>query len=75
MSPYSGLFDLFEQRKLLAKEGNRYVYILENGTEIKLFRKDFEKNEKGCLDAMMLDVMENPSKLSGVSIEEASVEE
>ena len=75
MSPYSGLFDLFEQRKLLSKEGNRYVYVLENGTEIKLFRKDFEKNEKGCLDAMMLDVMENPSKLSGVSIEEASVEE
>lgn len=68
MSPYSGLFDLFEQRKLLSKEGNRYLYTLTNGTEIKLFRKDYEKNEKGCLDAMMLDVMENPSKLSGVEI-------
>lgn len=65
MSPYSGLFDLFEQRKLLSKEGNRYAYILKNGTEIKLFRKDFEKNEKGCLDAIMLDIMENPEKMSG----------
>lgn len=76
MSPYSGLFDLFEQRKLLTKDGNRYLYTLTNGTEIKLFRKDYEKNEKGCLDAIMLDVMESPSKLSGVSIEEdAPVEE
>lgn len=75
MSPYSGLFDLFEQRKLLSKEGNRYVYVLENGTEIKLFRKDFEKNEKGCLDAMMLDIMENPLKISGVEISTVEEEE
>lgn len=65
MSPYSGLFDLFEDRKLLSKEGNRYVYQMDDGTEIKLFKKEYERNEDSCLDNMMIDIMHNPSKLSG----------
>jgi recombination protein RecA len=65
MSPYSGLFDLFEQRKLLVKEGNRYVYNLTDGTELKLYRKEYERNEDGCLDKIMIDVSQNPGKMSG----------
>lgn len=76
MSPYSGLFDLFEQRKLLAKEGNRYVYLLDDGTQIKLFKKDYERNADECLDKMMIDIMANPTKLSGwVAADQVAVEE
>ena len=76
MSPYSGLFDLFEARKLLAKEGNRYVYKLGDGTEIKLFKKAYEANDDGCLDLMMADIVSNPTKLTGwVGLDEKVAEE
>ena len=68
MSPYSGLFDLFETRQLLKKEGNSYIYTFNDGTTIKQFRKKFESNEGNCLDNMMKDVMENPAKMSGQDV-------
>ena len=76
MSPYSGLFDLFEGRKLLAKDGNRYVYTFTDGSEVKLFKKQYEANEEGCLDLIMADVTTNPTKLTGVadSVEEVEAE-
>ena len=72
MNPYSGLVDLFESKGLLEKEGNRLKYVLANGTEIKQFRKAWEKNEDGCLDQVMEDVIKNPHKDRGqaVSLEE-----
>src|SRR6056300_1060645 len=72
MNPYSGLVDLFESKGLLEKEGNRLKYVLANGTEIKQFRKAWEKNEEGCLDQVMEDVVKNPHKDRGqaVSLEE-----
>lgn len=54
MSPYSGLFDMFEKAEVLKKEGNRYIYKSPvDDTEIKLFRKEWNKNLDGCLDKVM----------------------
>jgi RecA/RadA recombinase len=41
MSPFSGLFDMFESKGVLTKDGNRYKYTCRDGTEIKKFRKEF----------------------------------
>lgn len=57
MDPFSGLFDMFEASGDLSKEGNRYVYTTLDGTEYKMFRKAYERNEDGVLDAMMADRM------------------
>jgi recombination protein RecA len=53
MSPYSGLTDMFEALKILNKEGNSLVYNKLDGTIIKKFRKGWEANDDGCLDAIM----------------------
>lgn len=74
MSPYSGLFDLFESRQLLVKEGNRYKYLLADGTEIKLYKKEYERNEEGSLDKMMVDILANPTKMYGAAETEGEVE-
>jgi RecA/RadA recombinase len=41
MSPFSGLFDMFESKGILTKDGNRYKYRCTDGTEIKKFRKEY----------------------------------
>lgn len=53
MDPYSGLFDLFFKKGVLAKEGNKYVYTCLDGTQIKHFEKAWNRNEDGCLDRVM----------------------
>jgi len=53
MSPYSGLVDLFEKKELLEKTGNRLQYITQDGEEIKKYRKEWQRNEDGCLDHIM----------------------
>lgn len=53
MDPFSGLFDLFEKKKIISKEGNRYTYIDQNGEIHKYFRKEWNKNENGILDLVM----------------------
>jgi len=55
MSPYSGLTDLCEAKGFLTKDGNRLKYVSTDGTEIKLYRKEWERNEDGCLDKVMLE--------------------
>jgi len=67
MNPYSGLVDMFEGKSLLTKEGNRLKYALADGTEIKLFRKGWERNEDGCLDTVMADYSANPHRVTEVS--------
>jgi RecA/RadA recombinase len=64
MNPYSGLTDMLESKGLLTKDGNRLLYRSCAGTEIKLFRKAWESNEDGCLDAVMQDISENAYLLS-----------
>jgi hypothetical protein len=53
MNPYSGLTDMFEAKGMLSKEGNSLVYKTINGDPIKKFRKGWERNDDGCLDAVM----------------------
>jgi RecA/RadA recombinase len=53
MDPYSGLFDLFVQKGLLTKEGNRWTYACVDGTQIKQFEKAWDRNEDNCLDRVM----------------------
>lgn len=62
MNPYSGLVDMFENKGLLSKDGNRLKYQLTNGAELKLFRKEWERNEEGCLDQVMEDYTKHPHK-------------
>ena len=53
MNPYSGLTDMFESKGLLTKEGNSLVYKCNDGSQIKKFRKAWERNDEGCLDTIM----------------------
>lgn len=61
MSPYTGLFDMFEAMGLYTKQGNRYKYIdIDTGEEILKFRKAWEKNDDSCLDIIMDQFDRNP---------------
>jgi RecA/RadA recombinase len=53
MDPFSGLFDLFVQKKLLTKEGNKWIYTCLDGVQIKQFEKAWQRNEDGCLEKIM----------------------
>lgn len=54
MDPYSGLVDFFESSGVLQKTGNKLEYIdPETGEVIKLFRKQWERNENSILDTVM----------------------
>jgi len=75
MNPYSGLTDLIEAKGMLKKEGNSLVYTTTDGEIIKKFRKGWERNDDGCLDAVMKDITENPRAISSeVPVEEETVE-
>ena len=58
---------------MLNKEGNSLVYTKLDGTIIKKFRKGWEANDDGCLDAIMEEFERKNSKL--IVAEEAAVEE
>jgi RecA/RadA recombinase len=54
MDPYSGLFDLFQKKKLLVKDGMQYVYTsLATGEILKDYRKRYKDN--GWLDQIMAE--------------------
>jgi RecA/RadA recombinase len=55
MNPYSGLVDLSEGKGLLKKDGNRLSFTTSDGEIIKYYRKEWERNEEGCLDKVMAD--------------------
>jgi RecA/RadA recombinase len=55
MNPYSGLVDLAEAKGMLVKDGNRLSYTTTDGEIIKSYRKEWERNENGCLDVVMRD--------------------
>jgi recombination protein RecA len=75
MNPYSGLVDLVEGKGLLAKEGNSLKYTLTDGTEIKQFRKAWERNDNSSLDRVMTDITANPHKFDKKTSVEDPVEE
>jgi RecA/RadA recombinase len=62
MNPYSGLVDLAEAKGMLKKEGNSLVYVTSEGEIIKQFRKAWERNENGGLDAIMADISKHGEK-------------
>ena len=53
MNPYSGLVDLSEAKGYLKKDGNRLSFTNADGEIIKFYRKEWERNEQGCLDNLM----------------------
>lgn len=54
MDPYSGLFELFEKKGVIQKDGARYTYTSpETGEVLKDWRKNFKKN--GWLDQIMTE--------------------
>ena len=54
MSPYSGLFDMLEEKGQLKREGNSYLYTTKDGEVFKAMRKGWT-NE--LLDKVMADIM------------------
>lgn len=67
MNAYSGLFELFEKKGVVQKDGARYTYTSpETGEIFKDWRKNFRK--EGILDLIMeeWDHWENPSVPLGV---------
>jgi RecA/RadA recombinase len=73
MSPYSGLVDLFEAKGKLTKEGNRLKYVSKDGTELKMYRKEWERNEEGGLDKMMLEFDDTSVVQSNVDLETGEI--
>ena len=69
MDPYSGLFDMFETKGLLEKQGNRYKYITSTGEEILEFRKNWTGDK---LDIVMSDFLEKEAQL--VNTDEVDLE-
>ena len=54
MDPYSGLFDLFDKKGLVVKDGQRWVYTsLVTGEVLKDYKKSYKKN--GWLDQIMTE--------------------
>lgn len=59
---FSGLVDLFENMELLTRDGNRLKYVSMDGTEFKLFRKQFNQEEgKELLRLIMKEFEEKTS--------------
>jgi RecA/RadA recombinase len=68
MDPYSGLFDLFEKKGIVVKDGMRWVYSTHDKDGVVLELKDYKKNFRanGWLDRIMAEAYiwdkEPPSK-------------
>jgi RecA/RadA recombinase len=73
MSPYSGLVDLCEGKGILQKDGNRLKYVSNDGTEIKMYRKEWERNEEGGLDKIMLEFDSISVVQSNVDVETGEI--
>jgi hypothetical protein len=73
MNPYSGLTDLAEKQGYLVKQGNRLKYlptVAEEGEEIIMFRKAWEKNTDGALDILMKDISAEALGVDAIADEE-----
>ena len=63
MDPYSGLFDMFEKRGLVEKQGNRYKYITSDGEEILEYRKNWTGDK---LELIMSDLPAKEAQLVNI---------
>ena len=75
MSPYSGLVDLCEAKGILTKDGNRLKYVSKDGTELKMYRKEWERNEEGGLDKIMLAFDDAVAVQSNIDLETGEIVE
>lgn len=75
MNEYSGLFELFEKKELLSKQGNRYVYVDLNNQEHKYFRKEWKKNQDGICDLVMSEFEEKLNNTNTNNLEELDLNE
>jgi RecA/RadA recombinase len=64
MDPYSGLFDMFEKKGLLEKQGNRYKYVSSNGVETLEFRKNWTGE---LLEIIMADLPNKEALMVNIS--------
>jgi RecA/RadA recombinase len=74
MSPYSGMVDLCEAKGILTKDGNRLKYVSADGTELKMYRKEWERNEEGCLDRVMSEFNDVPAAAVPMNVDEETGE-
>lgn len=75
LSPYSGFFEMLEKKKMITKEGNRYAYTDLDGVVHKYFRKEWNRNENGIFDLVMLEYTgKSKSVISTVTTEEEITE-
>ncbi len=74
MDPYSGLLEFFEKKNVIVKDGNKLLY--SGSQEIKLFRKEWNRNVDGCLDLVMKEFASNAKKyIPPVNEDEDVIEE
>lgn len=74
LNPYNGLFDLFEAKGFLVKDGNRYCYTDQHGEIHKYFRKEWNKNENNILDMVMKEITEKTSPVIKAKKVEENIE-
>jgi recombination protein RecA len=70
MNPYSGMFDMLEAKGMITKEGNRYTYVDVSGEIHKYYRKEWERNENGCLDLVMAEFRQKTQKIEQETLKE-----
>lgn len=71
MDPYSGLLDMFEKKQYVVKDGNKLKYTKLDGSEIKLFRKQYS-NE--VLDVIMSEFAEHERRRDTLEAEKRALE-
>ena len=64
MDPHSGLFEMFEAKGYLEKQGNRYKYVDSKGQETLEYRKNWTGE---LLDMIMADLPEKERQLVNTS--------
>jgi RecA/RadA recombinase len=76
MSPYSGLFDLLDEKGLLKREGNSYLYTTRDGEIFKAMRKGWtnELLDKVMADIMLRDLTTEVNKSDVISEEEEATD-
>lgn len=75
MDPHSGLFDLFEKKGVLYKDGKKYFYTDKDGKVYKQFEREMKLNKDGVLDKIMEEWDESEVSLNDVETEEGETEE
>ena len=76
MDSHSGLFDMFEQKKMLIKDGPKWSYTSQNGKQYKLYEKEI-KADLEFLEMLMREYDDSRVPLGvdeTVNLEAADVE-